>query len=55
MAPRHKLRCFRIGLRLWIGAGDQYPIIPTAETQRFVDLLRRVGDVTIRFLAGGTN
>jgi phospholipase/carboxylesterase len=37
-------------VRVWIGAGNQDPIIPTSETQRLVDLLRRAGaDVTIRF------
>jgi predicted esterase len=37
-------------LRVWIGAGDQDPIIPASETQRLVELLRRAGaDVTIRF------
>jgi predicted esterase len=35
---------------VWIGAGNQDPIIPTSETQRFVELLRSAGaDVTIRF------
>jgi phospholipase/carboxylesterase len=37
-------------VRVWIGAGDHDPIIPAAETQRLVELLRRAGaDVTIRF------
>jgi phospholipase/carboxylesterase len=37
-------------VRVWIGAGDQDPIIPTSETQRLVELLRRAGaDVMIRF------
>ena len=37
-------------LRVWIGTGDHDPIIPAAETQRLVELLRRAGaDVTIRF------
>ena len=36
--------------RVWIGAGNQDPIIPTSETQRLVELLRGAGaDVTIRF------
>jgi predicted esterase len=40
--------------RVWIGAGDQDPIIPPSEAQRLVELLRRAGaDVTIRFLEGG--
>jgi predicted esterase len=37
-------------VRVWIGAGDQDPIIPTSETQRLEELLRQAGaDVTIRF------
>lgn len=37
-------------VRVWIGAGNQDPIIPTSETQRLVELLRGAGaDVTIRF------
>jgi phospholipase/carboxylesterase len=40
--------------RVWIGAGNQDPIIPTSETQRLVDLLRGAGaDVTIRFVNAG--
>jgi len=40
--------------RIWIGAGNQDPIIPTSETQRLVDLLRIAGaDVTIRFVNAG--
>jgi phospholipase/carboxylesterase len=39
---------------VWIGAGDQDPIIPSSETQRLVDLLRQAGaDVTVRFLNAG--
>jgi phospholipase/carboxylesterase len=39
---------------VWIGAGDQDPIIPQSETQRLVELLRRAGaDVTIRFFNAG--
>ena len=39
---------------VWIGAGNQDPIIPTSETQRLVELLRSAGaDVTIRFLNAG--
>jgi phospholipase/carboxylesterase len=35
---------------VWIGAGDQDPIIPPSDAQRLVELLRRAGaDVTIRF------
>ena len=34
-------------VRVWIGAGDQDPIIPTSETQRLAQLLRCAGaDVT---------
>jgi phospholipase/carboxylesterase len=41
-------------VRVWIGAGNHDPIIPTMETQRLVDLLRTGGaDVTIRFLNAG--
>jgi phospholipase/carboxylesterase len=40
--------------RVWIGAGDQDPIIPLSEVQRLVELLRRAGaDVTIRFFNAG--
>jgi predicted esterase len=40
--------------RVWIGAGSEDPIIPTSETQRLVELLRRAGaDVTIRFFTAG--
>jgi predicted esterase len=39
---------------VWIGAGDQDPIIPASEAQRLVELLRRTGaDVTIRFAKAG--
>jgi predicted esterase len=39
---------------VWIGAGNQDPIIPTSETQRLVDLLRSArADVTIRFVNAG--
>src|SRR6184192_1832199 len=41
-------------LHVWIGAGDQDPIIPPSEVQRLVELLRRAGaDVTIRFFNAG--
>src|SRR5438045_2405400 len=41
-------------VRVWIGAGDQDPIIPASEAQRLVEVLRRAGaDVTIRFAKGG--
>ena len=37
-------------VRVWIGAGDQDPIVPASETKRLAELLRRVGaDVTIHF------
>jgi phospholipase/carboxylesterase len=39
---------------IWIGAGDQDPIIPASETQRLVELLRSArADVTIRFFNAG--
>jgi predicted esterase len=39
---------------VWIGAGDQDPIIPPSEAQRLVELLRRAGaEVTIRFFHVG--
>src|SRR5437016_11365449 len=41
-------------VRVWIGAGDQDPIIPPLEAQRLVELLRKAGaDVTIRFFDAG--
>src|SRR5262249_54688207 len=40
--------------RVWIGAGDQDPIVPTSETKGLVELLRHAGaNVTIRFAKGG--
>jgi phospholipase/carboxylesterase len=37
-------------VHVWIGAGNQDPIIPTSETERLAQLLRRAGaDVTVRF------
>jgi phospholipase/carboxylesterase len=37
-------------VHIWIGAGDQDPIVPASETERLAELLRRAGaDVTIRF------
>ena len=40
--------------RVWIGAGNQDPIIPASEAQRLVELLRSAGaDVTIRFFDAG--
>jgi phospholipase/carboxylesterase len=41
-------------VHVWIGAGDQDPIVPASETRRLVELLRRSGaDVTIRFFDAG--
>ena len=41
-------------VRVWIGAGDQDPIMPPSEVQRLVELLRRAGaDATIRFFNAG--
>jgi phospholipase/carboxylesterase len=41
-------------VRVWIGAGDQDPIVPSPETKRLAELLRRAGaDVTIRFAKAG--
>ena len=41
-------------VRVWVGAGNQDPIIPPSETQRLVELLRTAGaDVTVRFLSAG--
>jgi predicted esterase len=41
-------------VHVWIGAGDQDPIVPASETKRLVELLRRAGaDVTIRFAKAG--
>jgi predicted esterase len=37
-------------VHIWIGAGDQDPIVPASETKRLAELFRRAGaDVTIRF------
>jgi predicted esterase len=41
-------------VRVWIGAGDQDPIVPASETKRLVELLRGArADVTIRFAKTG--
>lgn len=41
-------------VRVWIGAGDQDPIVPVSETKRLAELLGRAGaDVTIRFAKAG--
>jgi phospholipase/carboxylesterase len=43
-----------LSVRVWIGAGDQDPIIPTSETKRLAELLRKAGaDVTMRFAKAG--
>ena len=37
-------------VRVWIGAGDQDPIVSASETKRLAELLRQAGaDVTIQF------
>ena len=41
-------------MRVWIGAGTDDPIIPTSETKRLAELLRKAGaDVTIRHFPTG--
>ena len=41
-------------VHVWIGAGDQDPIVPESETKGLSELLRRAGaDVTIRFAKAG--
>jgi phospholipase/carboxylesterase len=41
-------------VRVWIGAGRNDPIIPTSETKRLIELLRKAGaDVTIRYFQAG--
>ena len=41
-------------VQVWIGAGDQDPIVPASEPKSLVELLRRAGaDVTIRFAKAG--
>ena len=41
-------------VRVWIGAGDQDPIVSASETKRLAELLRSAGaDVTIRFAKAG--
>ena len=41
-------------VHVWIGAGDQDPIVPASETKSLAELLRRAGaDVTIRFAKAG--
>jgi len=41
-------------VRVWIGAGDQDPIVPASETRRLAEFLRHAGaDVTVRFAKAG--
>src|SRR5262245_39155461 len=41
-------------VRVWIGSGDQDPIVPASETGRLAGLLRRAGaNVTIHFAKAG--
>jgi predicted esterase len=41
-------------MHVWIGAGTDDPIIPTSETKRLAELLRKAGaDVTIRHFPAG--
>ena len=41
-------------VRVWIGGGNQDVIIPPAETERLIDLLRQAGaEVTARFVDAG--
>jgi phospholipase/carboxylesterase len=41
-------------VRVWIGAGDQDPIVPASETKRLAELLQRAGaHVTNRFAKAG--
>ena len=41
-------------VRVWIGAGDQDPIVPASETKRLAELLRRAGaDLTMHFAKAG--
>jgi phospholipase/carboxylesterase len=41
-------------VRVWIGAGDQDPIVPPSDPERLAEVLRRAGaDVTIHFAKAG--
>jgi len=41
-------------VRVWIGAGDQDPIVPPSDTERLAEVLRRAGaDVTLHFAKAG--
>ena len=51
MVPLHPDKLPNLSsVRVWIGAGDQDPIVPASETKRLAELLRHAGaDVTIQF------
>ena len=51
MVPLHPDKLPNLSsVRVWIGAGDQDPIVPASETKRLAELLRQAGaDVTIQF------
>ena len=55
MVPLHPDKLPNLSsVRVWIGAGDQDPIVSASETKRLAELLRRAGaDVTIRFAKAG--
>src|SRR5215475_314167 len=55
MVPLHPDKLPNLSsVRVWIGAGDQDPIVSASETKRLVELFRRTGaDVTIRFAKAG--
>src|SRR5262245_50743243 len=55
MVPLHPDKLPNLSsVRVWIGAGDQDPIVPASETKGLVELFRRAGaDVTIRFAKAG--
>src|SRR5262249_6771066 len=55
MVPLHPHKLPNLSsVRVWIGAGDQDPIVPASEAQELGELLRRAGaDVTIRFAKAG--
>ena len=41
-------------VQVWIGAGDQDPIVPSSDTERLAEVLRRAGaEVTIHFAEAG--
>jgi len=55
MVPLHPDKLPNLSsVRVWIGAGDQDPIVSASETKRLAELLRRAGaDVTIGFAKAG--